>query len=143
MLAETEDVEADLLGELDLLEQVPDPLGRGEHPRGLRIRIQLRECEHADLHQAATAAAGSGRTATAATRAISTSASCPRTWSSASRPAWSNRTGACPTARSRSTTRAPIVASTLRSSACDQTAPKAPELAPTTATGLFRRTFVA
>jgi hypothetical protein len=32
---------------------------------------------------------------------------------------------------------------TLRSSACAQAAPKAPVLAPTTATGLFRSTFVA
>ena len=40
-------------------------------------------------------------------------------------------------------TRAPAVASTFRSSACAQTAPKAPALAPTTATGLFRSGFVA
>ena len=44
---------------------------------------------------------------------------------------------------STSSTRAPSAASTLRSSACAQTAPKAPVLAPTTATGLFRSTFVA
>ena len=46
-------------------------------------------------------------------------------------------------ATSPSITRAPVAASTLRSSACAQTAPNAPVLAPTTATGLFRSTFVA
>jgi hypothetical protein len=44
---------------------------------------------------------------------------------------------------SPSTTRAPAAPSTLRSSAWAQTAPKAPVLAPTTATGRLRRTFVA
>src|SRR5207237_928881 len=39
--------------------------------------------------------------------------------------------------------RAPSAASTFRSSACAQAAPKAPVLAPTTTTGLFRRAFVA
>jgi hypothetical protein len=38
--------------------------------------------------------------------------------------------------RSRSITRAPVEASTLRSSACAQTAPKLPVVAPTTAAGL-------
>src|SRR5918996_4340627 len=55
----------------------------------------------------------------------------------------SNRVGAWPTATCASRTRAPIAARIFRSSACDQTAPKAPVLAPTTATGLFRSTFVA
>ena len=46
-------------------------------------------------------------------------------------------------ASSTSTTRAPIAASTLRSSAWAQTAPKRPALEPITATGLPRKTFVA
>ena len=45
---------------------------------------------------------------------------------------------AWPTATSPSTTRAPVAASTLRSSACAHTAPNAPVLAPTTATGMLR-----
>ena len=48
---------------------------------------------------------------------------------------------ACATASSWSSTRAPAVRSTLRSSACAQTAPNMPVLAPATATGLSRRTF--
>src|SRR5437867_5512294 len=59
------------------------------------------------------------------------------------RPSSSNRVWACGTGSSRSSTRAPSAARTLRSSACAQTAPKAPVLAPTTATGLFRNAFVA
>ena len=48
-----------------------------------------------------------------------------------------------PTGSSRSTTRAPIAASTLRSSACAQTAPNSPVLAPITATGLLRSGLAA
>src|SRR5436190_1039766 len=59
------------------------------------------------------------------------------------RPSSSNRVWACGTGSSRSSTRAPSAARTLRSSACAQTAPKAPVLAPTTATGLFRSALVA
>ena len=55
----------------------------------------------------------------------------------------SNFSAAWPTASSPSTTRAPIAPSTLRSSACAQTAPKTPALEPITATGLLRNAFVA
>ena len=50
---------------------------------------------------------------------------------------------AMPTGSSRSSTRAPMAASTLRSSAWAQTAPKRPVLAPITATGLPRSGLVA
>src|SRR5207247_2037757 len=55
------------------------------------------------------------------------------------RPLESNASRARATGSSRSITRAPIAASTLRSSAGAQTAPKRPVLAPTTATGFPRR----
>src|SRR5205085_11986298 len=76
------------------------------------------------------------------TSAATTSASCSRS-SVPTRWSPSNRVGAWPTASPPSTTRPPIAASTLRSSACDQTAPKAPADAPTTATGFPRSGFLA
>src|SRR3954447_15204216 len=57
-------------------------------------------------------------------------------WPAGSRCSW-----AWPTASSTSVTRAPAAASTLRSSACAQTAPNIPVLAPITATGLLRSGF--
>ena len=51
----------------------------------------------------------------------------------------SKRSGASDTGSSRSMTRAPIVPSTLRASACAHTAPNMPVEAPTTATGAGRR----
>src|SRR5579859_168195 len=77
------------------------------------------------------------------TSASTTSPSVSRRASSMNRPSASNFSCACPTATSPSTTRAAVAASTLRSSAWAQTAPNAPMLAPTTATGLFRSGFVA
>src|SRR5215210_781110 len=62
--------------------------------------------------------------------------------SSTSSPSSSKRDGACPTGTSASTTRAPIAASTFRSSAWAQTAPNAPVDAPHTATGRKRSGFV-
>src|SRR5206468_2225186 len=59
------------------------------------------------------------------------------------RPPLSKRVWACGTGSSRSSTRTPSADRTLRSSACAQAAPKAPVLAPTTTTGLFRSAFVA
>src|SRR6266511_2749452 len=50
---------------------------------------------------------------------------------------------ASPTSSSRASTCAPITPRTFRSSACAQTAPKSPSLAPMTATVLFRSTLVA
>ena len=65
-------------------------------------------------------------------------ASCARTSSSTRWPSSSNFSAAWPTATSTSATRAPIAASTLRSSAWAQTAPNMPALEPITATGLLR-----
>src|SRR5919201_1973262 len=100
-----------------------------------------------ELHAASLAhaavARNCSRSRAAATSFVTTSASSSRRFSSTSSPSSSKRVGAWPNATSASTTRAPVALSALRSSACAQTAPNAPVLAPTTATGLFRSTFVA
>jgi hypothetical protein len=49
MFAETEDVEADLIGKLDLLDQMPDPLGRF-HALAGRIGIDVCKCVKAEFH---------------------------------------------------------------------------------------------
>ena len=62
---------------------------------------------------------------------------------SRSRPSAVNASWAWATGRSRSSTRAPILARIRRRSACAQTAPNSPGLAPITATGLSRSAFAA
>ena len=73
----------------------------------------------------------------------STAWSCSRTSSSVRSPDASNRWWAYPRAASPSTTRPPMAESTLRSSAWAHTAPNAPVLAPTTATGMKRNGLLA
>src|SRR5438105_2960358 len=93
-----------------------------------------------DPHQATTFARS--RCRTSSTSASTASARPARISSSVNSPS-SKRVWACGTGSSTSSTRAPSAARTLRSSACAQAAPKAPVLAPTTATGLFRSMFVS
>ena len=50
MLADAEDVEPDLVGELDLLDQVAEPLTRADGRPGRRIRGRLAEGVDAELH---------------------------------------------------------------------------------------------
>ena len=50
VLAEAEDVEPDLVGELDLLEQVAESLGRADDPTRLRVGRQLGERVDPQLH---------------------------------------------------------------------------------------------
>ena len=50
VLANTKDVEADLVGELDLLEQVAESLLGAQHRAGARIEGGFRERVKADLH---------------------------------------------------------------------------------------------
>src|SRR5664280_2599624 len=69
--------------------------------------------------------------------------SCCRASVSSGRPSAPRASSAWAMGSSRSTTRAPIVLSTLRVSACAQTAPNRPVLAPITAAGLPRRGVVA
>src|SRR5207253_6159177 len=94
----------------------------------------------ADHDQATTLTPSRARISAAS--ASTASARPARISSSVSSPS-SKRVWACGTGSSTSSTRAPSAARTLRSSACAQAAPNAPVVAPTTATGLFRSTFVA
>src|SRR2546430_1756869 len=50
VLADGEDVEADLLGEIDLFQQVLHALLRADHRAGDRIGLQLRERVEAEFH---------------------------------------------------------------------------------------------
>jgi len=49
MLADAVDVEADLVGELDLLHQTAESLGRGDRLARDRVRRHLREAIEAEL----------------------------------------------------------------------------------------------
>ena len=51
MLPDPEDVEADLVGELGFLDQVPHPLTRADHVAVVRIFLQFRERVDPDLHR--------------------------------------------------------------------------------------------
>ena len=50
MFTDAEDVQAELVGELDLLQQVPHPLLGTDRLPGLRVGVELREGVEADLH---------------------------------------------------------------------------------------------
>ena len=50
VLADAEDVEPDLVGELDLLEQVAEPLRGRDRPARPRVGRELREGVDAELH---------------------------------------------------------------------------------------------
>ncbi len=117
------------LGEarLDLLDELFD------HAAECRRGGVPRESCSALAAQAATrlGAASSSSSSSVADRASTASRS-------SGRPSAPSDSSACGTGSSRSTTRAPIVASTLRSSACAHTAPNRPVLAPMTAAGLPR-----
>src|SRR5207253_7708546 len=52
MLAHAEDVQPDLIGELDLLEEPADPLLRADRPTGLWVGGSLAEAVDAELHEA-------------------------------------------------------------------------------------------
>jgi GNAT superfamily N-acetyltransferase len=51
MFADPEDIEADLIGELDLLEKPADPLFGADRPAGLGIGRSLAEAVDAELHE--------------------------------------------------------------------------------------------
>jgi len=51
VLADAEHVEADLVGELDLLEQVAQPLRRRDRPAGCRVGRHFREGVDAQFHR--------------------------------------------------------------------------------------------
>src|SRR2546428_12054507 len=51
MLADPEDVEPDLIGELDLLEESADPLRRADRSTGPRVGRSLAEAVDAELHE--------------------------------------------------------------------------------------------
>jgi hypothetical protein len=57
MLADAKDVEPDLIGELDLLQQLPQPQLRRDRAARLRIARRIGERVEPDLHYAATASA--------------------------------------------------------------------------------------
>ena len=57
VLADSEDVQPDLIGVLDLLDQVAQPIRRRDLAAGVGVRG--REAVDADLHHAATASTGS------------------------------------------------------------------------------------
>ena len=50
VLADAEDVEPDLVGELHLLDEVPQPLGRADRPPRLRVGRHLGERVDPELH---------------------------------------------------------------------------------------------
>jgi hypothetical protein len=50
MLTDAEDVEADLVGELDFLHEITEPLRRADDLTAVRIRSGLRERIDTDLH---------------------------------------------------------------------------------------------
>ena len=50
MLADRVDVEAGLIGQLGLLDQIAQPLGHADGLTRHRVGRQLRECVEADLH---------------------------------------------------------------------------------------------
>ena len=58
MLADAEDVEPDLVGQLDLLDQVAQPLLGADHVPGPRVGRQLREGVDPDLHDVANTVPG-------------------------------------------------------------------------------------
>src|SRR5262249_17323056 len=91
-------------------------------------------------HQATSSTVSRRR---ASDTSASTASARPEWISSSVKPSASKRVCACGTESSKSSTRAPSAARTLRSSACAQIPPNEPVLAPTTATGLYRSTFVA
>ena len=50
MLADAEDVEADLIGELDLLHEIAEALGRIDAPPGFRVGAHLGKGVNAQFH---------------------------------------------------------------------------------------------
>ncbi len=50
MLPDAEYIEPELVGELDLLDEVPQALLGADQLPGLRVRVQLGEREETDLH---------------------------------------------------------------------------------------------
>jgi hypothetical protein len=51
VLADAEDVEPDLIGELDLLDQLLQALLRADRLAGRRVRTDLAECVDSELHR--------------------------------------------------------------------------------------------
>src|SRR5687767_1489367 len=50
VFADAEHIESHLIGQLDLLEQVPHALFRGDHLAAARVRRSFHEAVNADLH---------------------------------------------------------------------------------------------
>ena len=61
VLADAEHIEADLVGQLDLFDQVAQPLRRVDGLPGRRIGRGFRECVDADFHAGPFGRGGAGR----------------------------------------------------------------------------------
>src|SRR2546426_8664557 len=140
MVLDSDELQAALVGDLHELAAAVHRVRVGDD-RDPDVRHQPSDSPSASARTGATpglyAATGAPSSSPRSTPTASRSAS--RCVGSLGCPSPSRCSWAWPTASSMSATRAPAVASTLRSSAWAQTAPNIPMLAPITATGLLRR----